>query len=372
VAINLNVDLKKIFAGLSGLPAQMFHPSGSVIGVDVGSSAIKVVQIKKERGRAVLETYGSIALGPYGDLAMGAVTNLPAEKISAALVSLFEEAGVSARSAAVSIPSSLGLVFLLELPAQVKESEFKNVVPTEARKFVPVPITEVLLDWFAVPKKETEIEGEESKTPTEILAVAVPKDALSRLTEIANGAALESPIFEHEVFSEMRAVLSHQIAPVLIVDFGAGKTRAAIVERGIVRVFHSINRGGSDITNSLSAALGLSFAEAEEIKKKEGLKSKDPNVANTINLGADFILGEVANIVLNFQKKYNRGVSEVILTGGGANLAGMVLKTKETLRLEASVGSAFEKTEAPAFLAKTLQEAGPEFAVAVGLALKKI
>ena len=221
MAINLNVDLKKIFAGFQKLPAQLLHGAASVVGIDFGSSAIKVVQIKKEKGRAVLETYGSIALGSYAELPPGAVTNLPPEKSAAALSILFKEAGVTTKNAALGVPAALGLVFLIELPPSVKESEFKDVVPTEARKFIPVPITEVLLDWFPVPKKETAIEEEGPKTPTEILAVAIPRDALSKLTDVAAAAALETPIYEHEIFSAMRSILTHQISPVLIMDFGA-------------------------------------------------------------------------------------------------------------------------------------------------------
>ena len=375
----MHFDLKKIFAQFQELPGKLLHQTSSVIGIDIGSSAIKVVQLKKEKGKAVLETYGSIALGSYAEGAGGsgtevsAVTNLAPEKLTEALGTLFKEAGVTSKNSAIGVPSTIGLVFLIELPPQVKPAEFNNIIPTEARKFIPVPISEVLLDWFAVPKKETEYEEEgESKTPTEILVVAIPKDALARLNDAATNAGLESPVYEHEIFSAARGILAHQVSPVLIMDFGASKTKLAIVERGIVRVFHSINRGSADITNALSTALGLPWLQAEERKKLEGLKSKDPNIANTINLSVDFILGETNNVVLNFQKKYNKGISEVFLTGGGASLPGLLEKTRESLRTDVFLTTAFDKTEAPEFLNKTLGKASPEFATAIGLALKKL
>jgi len=371
-------DFKKILStGLKSLPKKFIHPATSVVGIDIGSAAIKVVQLRKERGKAVLETYGTLSLGPFADRQAGEVTNLPPEKIVEALKALFSEAGVTTKNAAVGIPAAAGLVFLIELPPQIKPSEFDKVVPTESRKFIPVPISEVNLDWFVIPQRETiyEEEEEEKKTPprpTEILVAAVPKDILARLKEIASGAELADPLYEHEIFSSLRANLAHEVVPVLIIDFGAAKTKLAIIERGVVRVFHSINRGSADITNNISKSLEIPFAQAEEIKKNEGLLAKDKNIAGIINLGIDFILGETSNVVLNFEKKYNKSVSEVILTGGGSMLPGVSSKVKEVLKKDVFLSRAFAKTEAPAFLEKTLEKASPEFATAIGLALKKL
>src|SRR3990167_303426 len=76
----------------------------SAVGVDIGSSAIKVVEIKKKKGKAVLETYGAISLGPYADLDIGRVTNLPAEKISQALSEVLKQSGVLSNTLALAIP----------------------------------------------------------------------------------------------------------------------------------------------------------------------------------------------------------------------------------------------------------------------------
>ena len=78
----------------------------SVIGVDIGTSAIKVVQLRRERGRVILETYGAIALGPYAGVEVGRATALPAEKIAEALKDVVREANVTTVDSAVSIPYS--------------------------------------------------------------------------------------------------------------------------------------------------------------------------------------------------------------------------------------------------------------------------
>src|SRR3989338_1685484 len=130
---------KKLFSNIT-----LFGGGGgdSAVGIDIGSSSIKVVEIKKKRGKAVLETYGSIALGPYADLDVGRVTNLPVDKIAVALKEVLKQAGVASSNSAVAVPVQSSLIFTIELPAQVKPEEMFSVVTTEARKYIPVPITE--------------------------------------------------------------------------------------------------------------------------------------------------------------------------------------------------------------------------------------
>ena len=92
--------LKDIFSKVKG-----FGRSGgsSAVGIDIGSSSIKVVEVKKKDGRAMLETYGMIGLGPYADTDVGRVTNLPVEKITEALKETLKQSGVTTTSSAISI-----------------------------------------------------------------------------------------------------------------------------------------------------------------------------------------------------------------------------------------------------------------------------
>src|SRR3989338_11452747 len=136
---------KKIFGNMSNLLGGEEH---NAVGIDIGSSAIKVIEIKKRGGKAILETYGAIALGPYADLDAGRVTNLPIEKVCQALKEVLKQSGVTISSGAFSIPVQSSLIFVVEFPAQVEESKIAEIVPIEARKYIPLPITEVSLDYF--------------------------------------------------------------------------------------------------------------------------------------------------------------------------------------------------------------------------------
>ncbi len=371
--------LKKLFGSASG--AMGGNSIESAVGIDIGSSAIKVVEIKKRGGKALLETYGAIALGTYADAPIGHVTNLPIEKIIEALKEVLKQANVSTTNVAISIPVQSSLVFTLEIPSQIKEIEFPTIIPTEARKYIPLPIDEVSLDYFILPKRETTYEEANTaeavirpKEKIEVLVVATQNDAVSKLRSIVSQCSLQAGFFEVEIFSSVRANFEHELSPVLLIDFGASRTKLTFVEFGMVKGYHAINRGGADITESISKSLSIPFEKAEELKKEFGLFENpvEKKLAEIIKIHTDYIFAETNNILLSYEKKHGRTISKVIFTGGGAILKGLKEVAENNFRAEIEVGHPFAKVGAPAFLGKVLESAGPEFATAIGLALRQL
>lgn len=354
--------------------------SESAVGIDIGSSMIKIVQIKRKEGRAVLETYGAISLCPYAELEMGRVTNLQPEKIIEALKEVLKDSNVTTKNSALAIPVVSSLIFTIELPAQIKESEIDAIVKTEARKYIPVPITEVSLDYFVLPKKEPSFAESHNLDAVvvaekiEVLVVAIQNDAVSKYRSIVSGTELETDFFEVEVFSSIRSNFEHELSPVLLMDFGASRTKLSIVEFGTIKSFHTVNRGGADITDSISKSLSIPFAKAEELKKEYGLYDNpiEKTLPEIIKLHTDYIIAETNDVLLGYEKKYGRTISKVILTGGGALMKGLKEIAANSFKAEVVVGKPFSKVGAPAFLDKVLEATGPEFAVAIGLALRKL
>ena len=352
---------------------------GSVIGIDIGTSSIKVVQLKRKNGKAILETYGALSLGPYANLDIGAVTNLPNEKLSAALSDVVRESGVTTHEGGFSIPSVSSLIFLIELPGAIEEKQFASIVPTEARKFIPVPISEVVLDYWVIPKKEESRMDPVAGTgidanKTEVLVAAIHNETITRYNEIVKKTELTSGFFEIEVFSDIRSTFAHELSPVMLIDFGASRTKIVIVEYGIVKTFHIVNRGSADITLALSKSLSIPFSKAEEMKREFGLygSSLDRNVAEITKLSVDYILTESNSAILAYERKYQKTVSKVILSGGGSMLKGFFEAARTNFACEVELANPFGKVEAPAFLGNVLGTTGPEFAIAIGLALRSL
>ncbi|MDE2071272.1 MAG: type IV pilus assembly protein PilM [Patescibacteria group bacterium] len=346
--------------------------SKSVIGVDIGSSTIKVVQLRREKGRVVLETYGAIALGPYAGVEIGRATALGADKLSEALKDVIREANVTTGDAAISIPYASSLVTIIKLPASTQK-QLATVVPIEARKYIPVPINEVVLDWFVISDKPKD-------DKIDVLLVAIHNDTIAKFKSIAADAQLAISFFEIEVFSAVRAALDHGLAPVAVADMGAGTTKFYIVERGLIRESHIINSGSQDLTLAASRALSISVLQAEERKRTWGLAGSAAvgappaalELKRSLELSLSPLASELARTISSYEQKLNQPLSALVLTGGGASLKGLKEYLQGKIQNDIRLADPFGKTSAPAFLESVLKDAGPEFAVAVGLALRRL
>lgn len=349
----------------------------SVLGIDIGSSSIKVVQARKSKGRAVLETYGELALGPYAGLEVGRATKLTVDKIVEALADVLKESNTSTTDCAVSIPMRSSMVAVIKMPGMDKK-QMPKMIPIEARKYIPVPISEVTLDWFVVPKPDDE-DGDEEKRDdrdiSEVLVVAIHNDVLTSYSSIVQNASLNVGFFEIEMFSTIRSVLdAGDNSPVMICDIGSGATKLYIIERGIVRDSHIINRGGQDITLNISKSMGIDVAFAEKLKRNFGnnKKEQDQQITEIMDLVISPMFSDANTVLLNYQKKENKNVSKVILVGGGAMLPGIVEKAKQKLAIPVEPGDPFSKLDAPAFLQGVLEKTGFAFATAIGLVIRQL
>lgn len=359
-------------------------PDESVIGVDIGSSSIKVVQLRKRKGRAILETYGEIALGPYAGASVGQVTNLTADKIAEAIKDLLRESNVTTLSAGVSIPFKSSLVTLMELPS-LDDKQLKEMIPLEARKYIPVPISEVTLDWWVIPNEASgDLDFVESSdefgTQTQaipkkqVLVVSIHNEVLNTYSAIVQQSGINTGFFEIEMFSATRALLTGETAPIMIFDMGASSTKIYILERGIVRYSHIINKGSQDVTLSIMRGLNVTFDRAEHIKRNlgTGVVSDEKNVFEIISLTLDYIFSEANSVVLSYQRRFNKPLGKVVLIGGGCAMKGVYELARANFQTAVELGSPFTKVETPAFMEDVLKVTGLEFAVAIGIALRKL
>lgn len=349
----------------------------SVLGVDIGSSSLKVVQLRKDKGQAVLETYGELALGPYGGSEVGQATNLSAEQIAETLNDLLREAKVTTTNCGVSIPFARSLITLVSLPYRADQKEQKTVIELEARKYIPVPMSEVQFDYFIVPQASpTQSPSEDSQTKSDeqkkvdVLLVAVHNDELAQLQKIISDAKLTASFYEIEIFSTIRATIDETVKPVMILDVGAASTKAYVIEHGVVALSHTISIGSQDITRAISVSGNLSIARAEALKKEEGLSGA--TTLGSSELVFSRIFSEVRRVLIQYETAHKKTITSIVLTGGGGVTKELGSYAKNIFSIDVRVADPFAKTSAPAFMRSVLEEIGPEFAVAVGLALRKL
>ena len=329
--------------------------------------------MKKSGGSVVLETYGEIALAPYVKQELGTAVVATPEVITTALKDLFKESHITAKDFIVSLPSPATLIFLLNLP-KVYESNLHAIISNEARKFIPIPLSEVALDYIILPSRQTyadESAGIESTI--EVLVVAVRSDTLLVYENIITTAQLSPYELEVEAFSVIRSGFRHEITPTMIIDMGAKTTRICIVEYGTIRIFHVINRGSIFITEVLARSLNISFEKAEELKRTY-YKHDSANlelITKTIQDAYAYIIAETDAVLLQYQRNNQKIVQKIILSGGGVLLHGFSDYVTDHFKVPTELIKSFDKSQTPEFLTPVLMETSPTFAVSAGLALKK-
>ena len=352
----------------SSLLGGLFSKETSILGIDVGSATLKVIQIRKEKERAVLETYGELSTAAYSGGEPGRAAIITDEKASEMIRDLKQEAGATATKGLISIPLRYTFVTVIDMPT-MSDIELSDAIQFEARRYIPVPLSEVVLDWWKIPTS-SEVEG--SKKKVSILLAAVQKDIVNKHQRIMDGAGIETVGFEIEAFSATRALGSRIRSAYLLFDIGALSTKIAVIDQGIVRSVHHVERASQAFSLAISQSLGIDFERAEKMKRDIGISQRPEaaGVRTTITPLLDSIFDEADRLRRDYRRKTNIAVDKAVLIGGGSLMPGFVEYAIEKLGIEVVLANPFNQLEYPAFLQPTLKEIAPSFTIATGLGLR--
>ena len=342
----------------------------SFVGIDIGSDSAKVVQLRKERERAVLETYGELKSPAYLAKApsrgMGGFLGYRDEDVVSLLTDVLREANVTTKRAVFSIPATSSFIIVIQLPAMSPE-ELKAAIPFEAKKYIPIPIQEVVLDWQV-------IEEDTAAKRVSALLAAVPHEIIAKYQRIADTLKLELEAVEIESFSLVRSLTATERLITAIINWGALVTTVTVSDQRRIRMNHNFGHGSREITTLLSQSLGITPERAEAMKREIGLSEKpeEREIASIIAPIVDNILADIERAIVTYNRQHRRKVEKIILAGGGASLSGLVDHVARRFGLETAIGNPFHRTVFPEFLQPLLKEIAPNFGVAVGLALRPI
>lgn len=350
----------------------------SFVGVDIGSSSTKIVQLSVKDGVVTLDTYGDINNAPYAESEPGAVRRENTHGTSAGLQDLLHEVKSDARTCGVAVSLAETLFNTVELPKRDPE-QMALIVPVEAKQYIPMPIEKVMLDWYAIPDPLDEgsaFDVLRSREHTvaknqKVMIVAVKKETALVLGNIISDTSLSPEFYEIEMFSVVRSCAHDINAPVLIIDFGAMTTKVYIVnETEIAMAARLIPVGGQALTEVIRQSLSCNFEEAEKVKCESGLVMSDS--AGVIKAVLSPAWTFVQQMLEEYKKGGNKPVAKILLTGGGAYMPGIVDLVSATFSLPVEMADAFKRSRGPIILENVLKEDGPRYAIAMGLALRGI
>lgn len=340
-----------------------------IVGIDIGVHSAKVIQLKYEKEQAILETYGELLSEGYFKSAEttsggGFLRYLDADIVNL-LKNLLPEANITAIDAVFSIPATASFVTVISLP-KLDPKEIAETIPYEARKYVPIPIAEVTLDWEILETEET--------AASKILLVAVPKEIIDKFKRIAELTGIKIKALEIETFSLVRSLIGLDPTPTAIINLGHLSTTLALVDQRQLHLSHNFGYGSQKLTSTLEKGLAVTKERAEAIKREIGLTEKieEKEITSILEPIIENLFSEVERMIAIYNRKAPRKIQKVNLTGGGANLKGIIDYASTKLGLEVTRGNPFARTVTPAFMHPILREIGPSFAVAVGLALHEL
>lgn len=356
----------------------LFKSKGK-LGIDIGTASIKLVELEKSGGRLSLSNYGLFELkGGVADSPTAAgrgILKLPDEEIIWGIKELLSKSGIKSRDVVASIPSFSTFSTIIEMP-YLSEEDLAKALPFEAKKYIPLPLNEVILDWSIIgisnqqPPTNT---GGAKPTTVEVFIAAVPKDETARYQRMIKGAGLNLRALELENTALVRALLGNDPAPTAIINIGGRSTSIVIVNKGYERVSHNYEVGGFEITKSIAGSLKVSLDKADELKRKIGLKPSDENIVNEAMISLiDMMAFETKKTITNYENSKGVKVSKVLLVGGLTNMPHFVGYFQKKLNMDAYSANAFARIVYPQQLSPVIQELANTFAISVGLAMREI
>jgi len=351
----------------------IFSKRKRLLGIDVGTSSVKAVYLESRHGDSTftLKNYGSITTLHYIRRSEATVHEhsfkIPDIEVGDLIKDVLKIMGGPLPTQAVmSIPVHSSFITEISLPA-MRIEEIGEALEYQARHYIPVPLSEVELDWQIVERDE-----KDSTKPIRVLLLAVPKGVIERYQALAGAAKLDLQSLEIETFSLSRALLAENPEPHIILDIGSLNSSINVVKNGIIELSHNIDTAGLSLTKTIAKTLNVNFKRAESFKREHGLEvtGGDQEAIKPLYPILDKIVTEVNRVMASYELKQQLNVKGVVLTGGTTSMNGLLEFFKERLKVSIILGDPWQHVTYPQELKTTMQELGSSFAAAVGLAMK--
>lgn len=331
------------------------------LGIDIGDSSIKMVELKKKNKKILLSNYGfSANLG----VKFGAVDNV--DDIAGALVKIKNEVGIKTNRATASLPTFAVFSSVINL-YNLDKKALAEAIHEEAKKVIPLPLSEMVLDWKILP----EFNESKNKNNVKVFLTGSPKKLVKKYIDIFAKAKLTLASLETETFSLIRSIMGNDKTSVIMAEVGANSTDISIVYKGIPILNRSIDISGATVTKALMEKMSVNFSEAEQMKYDISVSSQSgmpPVVAKAVKP----IVNELEYMIEFFNSNYNETLDKIILSGGGSLLFNFAEYIEESLKIRVIIGDPWAHIYYPPEMRTVLRQLGPQLAVAVGLAMREI
>ncbi len=292
------------------------------IGLDIGSSWIRAVEVRRSRDEYTLTNFGQAPLAP-GTVIGGVVQD--AATVTAALKQLWTTHRFATKHVSVGVTNPQLVVREMSV-SNLATHQMRQALPFQVQAALPLPVERSLLDFYPLedPGANPTVRG---------LLIAMPKDAVTVLVEAVEKAGLHVDAVDLASFALLRAASRLDAQVEAIVDMGAEVTSVVVHADGEPLIVRTVPRGGKEITETIGARLGLTLGEAEAFKCEFGMGGD--GTEQTLAAAADAVRPLVSELRSSFtylaSGERQKQVTRVALCGGSALMPGLVEHLQQQL-----------------------------------------
>ncbi len=358
-----------------------FGGGGVVLGIDIGNSAVKLVQLKASKGGSPeLIGYGMAPL-PEEAFHDGSITD--AGVIADAIKSVIQENKLNKDRVFASISGQNVIMRFTKLP-QMNEEELETTVRIEAEQYVPYAIEEVSIAHSVL---NTVDDGEEGGGKFLILLVVAQKEIVNSYTDVLTQAGIKPEIVDVDTIAVINSLEASILQTaqsqeggevVAVINCGARTTSISIMKAGVLMFTRNIPKGGNDITRRIMESMNYDYEQANAAKAS-GECSVIVNEGESNELG-EVIRPEIEDLVTEIRMSFDYFkaqsrepvIHRIVLTGGTANLPNFSNFLMNELGVDVDLGNPLENIGITVADTDGLYNNLQQYAVAIGLALRGV
>ena len=352
----------------------IFSGEENFFGIDLGTSGVRVVQLKNTHGKPSLLTYGDIE-APNNLIASDAPADQ--EKMAEIVRKIADDAGVSTKVAVTAIPTQSVFATTIKTP-KLSDAELASSIHLHADKYIPMPIDQVKIDYVVL--NDGSVDGkkpaDDSNVEMEVFLVAAPNIVTTKYLNIIQKAGFELLALEVSPIALVRSLVPQDATGgVLIADFGASATDITIAVAGKPRLIRSVNVGSHSVVRIAAQNLGLDEAQAMQFIQKFGLTQDklEGQVYKSVKPAIDNLFSEISKSIKYFQTSDpGHTVDKIIITGRMTTMPEFPLYLANTVGLTVEIGNPWLNVSYPSSLADKLNTVSLNYATAIGLAMREM
>lgn len=349
----------------------LFHRKNDIIGLDIGSNSIKLIQLNDDNGSYTLSKFGIVPLAPEM-IVEGTI--MDSVRCVEALQNLLKDQSISTKNSVISLSGHSVIVKKVSLP-QMTEDELAESIKWEAEQYIPFDINDVNMD-FQILNTFVDTDG---KPQMNVLLAAVKKDKLTEYTSLIIEAGLKPVIVDIDSFAlENMYGINYEIKEgetVALINIGASLTNINILKDGLFVFTRDVSIGGNKYTEAIQKDLGLSYDDAEKIKQGENVEGGDSSALESVieNVSTE-IASEITRSFGYFKTASgNENIDKVILSGGSSKVKNLDSFLHERLEVPVEIVNPFRKINIPSeFDINYIKDVSPIAAVVVGLGIRRL